>query len=272
MGVFRGTPWGGREGLTWLAVRGKAQPARAPGLCMRTRPGLGFAARMLWRTLDGFVQLRALPVPIVCAVHGKLIGGGVAACLNSDYIVADSAATFEHGNLVRGVCPLGGLSQRLVDVAGRGRTLGLYLSNATLDAVLGRMSEVHDRENGNGRAVRNLLERAKRAQALRLMAEDKVGECRRLKRQVAELTDRLDGAQRQIAELRNKLRETEARHVRQLAACGVTALKHGRKGKPHPRHVRVGPTLRRLEWSKPGSSGGESPTAERLSERPPPAW
>merc|ERR1719269_113440 len=31
------------------------------------------------------------------------------------------------------------------------------------------MATVHDRENGNGRAVRNLLERAKRAQALRLM-------------------------------------------------------------------------------------------------------
>ena len=31
------------------------------------------------------------------------------------------------------------------------------------------MSTVHDRENGNGRAVRNLLERAKRVQALRLM-------------------------------------------------------------------------------------------------------
>ena len=31
------------------------------------------------------------------------------------------------------------------------------------------MATVHDRENGNGRAVRNLLERAKRTQALRLM-------------------------------------------------------------------------------------------------------
>jgi len=32
------------------------------------------------------------------------------------------------------------------------------------------MARTHDRENGNGRAVRNLLERAKREQALRLMA------------------------------------------------------------------------------------------------------
>merc|ERR1719198_1124297 len=39
----------------------------------------------------------------------------------------------------------------------------------SLDTIFLCMATVHDRENGNGRAVRNLLERAKRAQALRLM-------------------------------------------------------------------------------------------------------
>lgn len=43
-------------------------------------------------------------------------------------------------------------------------------ARAALMGVFERMAAVHDRENGNGRAVRNLLERAKRAQALRLMA------------------------------------------------------------------------------------------------------
>ena len=38
-----------------------------------------------------------------------------------------------------------------------------------LETIFVCMATVHDRENGNGRAVRNLLERAKRAQALRLM-------------------------------------------------------------------------------------------------------
>lgn len=27
-------------------------------------------------------------------------------------------------------------------------------------------------------------------------------------------------------------------------------MKHGRKGKPHPRHIRCDETLRRLEWGK----------------------
>jgi fido (protein-threonine AMPylation protein) len=40
----------------------------------------------------------------------------------------------------------------------------------SLVTIYKKMAQTHDRENGNGRAVRNLLERAKREQALRLMA------------------------------------------------------------------------------------------------------
>eukprot|EP00967_Tisochrysis_lutea_P142425 scaffold263057_cov32-Tisochrysis_lutea.AAC.6 len=39
-----------------------------------------------------------------------------------------------------------------------------------LSKIYAVMSHTPSRENGNGRAVRNLLERAKREQALRLMA------------------------------------------------------------------------------------------------------
>jgi len=43
-------------------------------------------------------------------------------------------------------------------------------ARAALSHIFDQMAQVHDRENGNGRAVRNLLERAKRSQAMRLMA------------------------------------------------------------------------------------------------------
>ena len=56
---------------------------------------------------------------------------------------------------------------------------------ALLREIYGAMAAVHDRENGNGRAVRNLLERAKRAQALRLMAI----QGRKTKEQLVELTE-----------------------------------------------------------------------------------
>jgi enoyl-CoA hydratase/carnithine racemase len=85
-------------------------------------------------SIRGFAQLRGLPVPVVCSVQGKVVGGGNAASRNTDYIVSDMAATFEHGNLVRGVCPLGGYSQTQVQAIGRGRALTMYLSNSVLSA------------------------------------------------------------------------------------------------------------------------------------------
>ena len=90
----------------------------------------------------GFVKLRTLPVPLVCAVHGTVIGGGIAACLNCDYIVAEGSTTFEHGNLVRGVCPLGGLSRTLPHLAGRARALAMYLGNDTLSAAEARTAGI----------------------------------------------------------------------------------------------------------------------------------
>jgi len=59
------------------------------------------------------------------------------------------------------------------------------------------MATVHDRENGNGRAVRNLLERAKRSQALRLM---ELGG-RRTREELSLLT--LDDFEETLSELRN---------------------------------------------------------------------
>ena len=56
-------------------------------------------------------------------------------CLNCDYVVAEGSTTFEHGNLGRGVCPLGGLSRTLPHVAGRARALAMYLGNDSLSAA-----------------------------------------------------------------------------------------------------------------------------------------
>ena len=103
---------------------------------------LAAAAAALRHTFAGLAALRALAVPLVCAVHGTVIGGGNAACLSCDYIVAEGSATFEHGNLVRGVCPLGGYSRTLTHVAGVARALSMYLGNDTLSAAEARTAGI----------------------------------------------------------------------------------------------------------------------------------
>ena len=86
----------------------------------------------------GFVQLRTLSLPTVAAVHGALVGGALASCLNTDYIVAEAGSTFEHGNLVRGLCPLGMLSQSFNLAVGQ-VSVHVYLQNATINASTARV-------------------------------------------------------------------------------------------------------------------------------------
>ena len=101
-------------------------PYAVRGSVTMTSAGFVLSLRELY---DGFVQLRTLPFPIVCAVHGTLVGGGVAGCLHSDYAAADNASMMEHGNLVRGVCVLGLLSQTFASALGP-HAQHVYLQNA----------------------------------------------------------------------------------------------------------------------------------------------
>ena len=99
------------------------------------RASLAASAHSCELLLAGFVQLRGLSLPFTCAVHGKLIGAALAASLNADYIVAHADASFCHGNIVRGVCPLGMLSQTLVSSVGCSRALHMYLTNETIGSA-----------------------------------------------------------------------------------------------------------------------------------------
>ena len=106
--------------------------------------GLALSLRKLY---DGFVQLRLLLQPVACAVHGTLVGGGVAGLLHADVIVAEASSTLEHGNLVRGLCVLGMLSQTFSIALGPHRAQHVYLQNTRLGAAAaqaaGLVHELH---------------------------------------------------------------------------------------------------------------------------------
>ena len=112
-------------------------------------PSLESLVHSLCEAFEGFLQLRTLPCPVAGAVHGSLIGGGVAGCLHVDHTVADSASTFEHGNLVRGVCVLGMLSQTFAIALGSQHAKLVYLQNARLDTLAVRsLGLVHQVQTG----------------------------------------------------------------------------------------------------------------------------
>ena len=68
---------------------------------------------------DGFCRLRTLPMPVLCAVHGTVLAGGLAVCLLTDYVACEPRmATLQVGERSRGIYPAGLLRRTLADAVG----------------------------------------------------------------------------------------------------------------------------------------------------------
>ena len=93
--------------------------------------------------------IRSMPVPTISAVHGKLIGGGVAVALATDFLICAEGTTFEFGNLPRGRHPLFMLSRSLHLTLGQGSANQMYLENPLLSADEGLVAGlVHQMAEG----------------------------------------------------------------------------------------------------------------------------
>ena len=75
------------------------------------------AALMHWFA-EALTAIRRVSVPVLAILHGHLIGGAVAMALNTDWRVATANASFQHGNLKRGMNPIAQFSQSLPRLAG----------------------------------------------------------------------------------------------------------------------------------------------------------
>jgi enoyl-CoA hydratase/carnithine racemase len=82
--------------------------------------------------LHGFEQL---PVPIVVAVHGACLGGGLELALACDYIVAASSAKIGSVEVALGVNPLLGGIQRQVQRTGAARAKEMTMLGHRYDAA-----------------------------------------------------------------------------------------------------------------------------------------
>ena len=141
-----------RSAMHWVRHRSRIELAAAvvqgkgthfcPGGKVRLQDTMSSSGTMrlctaAWGSLQffsGFTDLRMLQAPVVCAAHGVVLGGGLAVALLTDYIVAEAAASFQVGELPRGIAPAGLLLLTLADAVGRARATSLYLSDKKLTA------------------------------------------------------------------------------------------------------------------------------------------
>ncbi|HZU71281.1 MAG TPA: enoyl-CoA hydratase-related protein [Acidimicrobiales bacterium] len=87
----------------------------------------------------------ALPVPTVAAVNGYALGGGCELALACDFRVAAEDARFGQPEILLGIIPGGGGTQRLSRLVGPARAKDLILSGRQVDASEARAIGLVDR-------------------------------------------------------------------------------------------------------------------------------
>jgi enoyl-CoA hydratase/carnithine racemase len=99
---------------------------------------------------DPFGCLAELPQPIVCAINGDASGAGLELALASDVRVAAEEATFALPDILIGLLPLAGGTQRLPRLIGRAAALEMILTGEPVEAQealrLGLVSALVPRE------------------------------------------------------------------------------------------------------------------------------
>jgi enoyl-CoA hydratase/3-hydroxyacyl-CoA dehydrogenase len=78
----------------------------------------------------------SLPVPVVAAIHGYCLGGGLELALGCDFRIAQSDAQLGFPEVNLGLLPGGGGTQRAPRVVGPGRAAWLIMSGERIDATL----------------------------------------------------------------------------------------------------------------------------------------
>ncbi len=129
----------------------------AAGADIKAMAERSFQEAVTSSTTGFWSRLAAVRTPLIAAVSGYALGGGCELALVCDMIVASESAEFGQPEILLGIIPGGGGTQRLARVMGKQRAMELVLTGRRIDAReahrLGIVNQVTGREDWLDKAV-----------------------------------------------------------------------------------------------------------------------
>lgn len=119
-----------------VILTGSGDRVFSAGADLKERKGMSMAqVRQYIQTIrDTFTQIENLPQPVICAMNGSAMGGGMELALACDIRIAVPTAKMGLTETSLGIIPGGGGTQRLPRLVGRGRAKEMIFTAETVDA------------------------------------------------------------------------------------------------------------------------------------------
>jgi enoyl-CoA hydratase/carnithine racemase len=107
----------------------------AAGADIKAMARRSFQETLVSPTARFWPRLAAVRTPLIAAVSGYALGGGCELALACDMIVASESAEFGQPEILLGIIPGGGGTQRLARVAGKQRAMDIVLTGRRITAA-----------------------------------------------------------------------------------------------------------------------------------------
>lgn len=119
-----------------VILRGEGERAFCAGADLSeflTAPSPTIARQVRWER-DVWGLFLSLPQPVVCALHGYVLGSGIEMALCCDLRIASEDARFGLPEVSLGIIPAAGGTQTLPRTIGRAKSLDMLLTGTWIDA------------------------------------------------------------------------------------------------------------------------------------------
>lgn len=112
-----------------------SEKAFAAGADVKEMAEKTYVESYLGKFLDGWTRLSETRKPVIAAVSGFCLGGGLELAMMCDFIIASETAKFALPEITLGIMPGAGGTQRLPRFIGKAKAMDLILTGRMMDVA-----------------------------------------------------------------------------------------------------------------------------------------